>query len=92
ERWDPAAHITNFSTPHFIVHSSEDYRLPESEGIMMFNFLQEKGVPLRFPDFPNKNHWVLSPENSLVWHKEIFNWINHYSGVGGPLDDIAIDN
>lgn len=90
ERWDPAAHVKNFSTPHFVVHNSMDYRLPESEGITMFNFLQERGVPSRFLSFPDENHWVLDQENSLFWHTEIFNWINHWSGVGGALDDNAI--
>ncbi|KAL9050362.1 MAG: hypothetical protein Q9162_006676 [Coniocarpon cinnabarinum] len=90
ERWDPIAHAKNFSTPHFIVHSSHDYRLAVSEGLFMFNVLQERGVPSRFLNFPDESHWVLGRENSRVWHQEIFNWINHYSGVGGELDDNAI--
>ena len=90
ERWDPIAHAINFSTPHFVVHSENDYRLPVSEGIYLFNVLQERGVPSRFLNFPDENHWVLDRENSLVWHREIYNWINHYSGIGGPLDDNAI--
>ncbi|KAF2488362.1 hypothetical protein BU16DRAFT_587124 [Lophium mytilinum] len=90
ERWDPAAHIKNFSTPQFIIHSSEDYRLPETEGITMFNYLQSRGVPSRFLSFPNENHWVLKPENSLQWHENVLGWINHYSGIGGPLSDDAI--
>ncbi|KAF2816027.1 uncharacterized protein BDZ99DRAFT_432911 [Mytilinidion resinicola] len=90
EIWDPAAHIKNFSTPQFIIHSAEDYRLPESEGIAMFNYLQSRGVPSRFLSFPDEDHWVLKPENSLQWHKNVLGWINHYSGIGGPLSDNAI--
>ena len=90
ERYDPLIHARNFSTPHFVVHSSLDYRLPESEGIYLFNVLQEIGVPSRFLSFPDENHWVLDRENSRVWHEEIFNWINHYSGVGGALNDHPI--
>lgn len=88
--WDPFNYIHNFSTPHFIVHNTLDYRLPESDGIALFNILQTKGVPSRFLNFPDENHWVLNPENSLFWHTEIFNWINHYSGIGGDLDDVPI--
>ncbi|KAB8349463.1 hypothetical protein FH972_023490 [Carpinus fangiana] len=92
ERWDPIAHALNFSTPHFIVHSDKDYRLPVSEGITMFNVLQELGVPSRFLTFPDENHWVLDRENSLKWHKEIFNWINYWSGVDDSLDRNTVTN
>ncbi|KAF2174937.1 hypothetical protein K469DRAFT_703963 [Zopfia rhizophila CBS 207.26] len=90
ERFNPLDHILNYSTPHFIVHNTLDYRLPESDGLALFNILQSRGVPSRFLNFPDENHWVLDPENSLFWHQEIFNWINYWSGVGGPLDDNAI--
>ncbi|KAF1992874.1 hypothetical protein P154DRAFT_128781 [Amniculicola lignicola CBS 123094] len=89
-KWNPLDHIANWSTPHFVIHNTLDYRLPESDGLALFNILQTKGVPSRFLNFPDENHWVLKPENSLFWHTEIFNWINHYSGVGGALDDEAI--
>jgi dipeptidyl aminopeptidase/acylaminoacyl peptidase len=90
ERWNPLDHISNFSTPHFVVHNTLDYRLPESDGLALFNILQEIGVPSRFLNFPDENHWVLKPKNSLFWHQSIFNWINHYSGVGGSLNDEAV--
>ncbi|KAF2729760.1 hypothetical protein EJ04DRAFT_501815 [Polyplosphaeria fusca] len=92
DKWDPMDHIANWSTPHFIVHNTLDYRLPESEGLALFNILQTKGVPSRLLNFPDENHWVQAIENNLFWHQEIFNWINHYSGVGGALDDLAIGN
>lgn len=83
ERWDPIAYAAEFATPHFVVHSSKDYRLPVSEGVMLFNVLQSRGVESRFLNFPDENHWVLKRENSLVWHQEIFRWINNYSGIDG---------
>lgn len=57
ERWDPIAYAAEFATPQFVVHSSKDYRLPVSEGVMLFNVLQERGVPSRFLNFPDENHW-----------------------------------
>jgi dipeptidyl aminopeptidase/acylaminoacyl peptidase len=59
ERWDPISHAKEFATPHFVVHSSKDYRLPVSEGVMLFNVLQERGVPSRFLNFPDENHWYV---------------------------------
>ncbi|TLD31353.1 hypothetical protein PspLS_01728 [Pyricularia sp. CBS 133598] len=79
--WNPLRYIDNWATPHFVIHNDLDYRLPVSEGTMLFNLLQVKGVPSKFLNFPDENHWVTKPENSLVWHKEIFNFINYYSGV-----------
>ncbi|CAK3822391.1 related to Probable dipeptidyl-peptidase 5 [Lecanosticta acicola] len=88
--WDPLSHAVNFSTPEFIVHSDLDYRLPVSEGITMFNVLQERGVPSRFLNFPDETHGVLDRENSLFWHREIFNWINYWTGKIDSLDNNAI--
>ncbi|EMR62940.1 putative secreted dipeptidyl peptidase protein [Eutypa lata UCREL1] len=75
--WNPLLYVDNWQT----VHNDLDFRLPVSEGILLFNMLQTKGVPSKFLNFPDENHWVISPENSLVWHTEIFKWINYYSGI-----------
>ncbi|KXT10885.1 hypothetical protein AC579_9854 [Pseudocercospora musae] len=90
DAWDPLKHAKNFSTPEFIVHSELDYRLPVSEGLAMFNVLQTIGVPSRFLSFPDEHHRVLHPENSLFWHKEIYNWINYWTGKIDSLDDNTI--
>lgn len=79
--WNPVKYVDQWATPHFVVHNEQDFRLPISEGILLFNLLQVKGVPSRLLSFPDENHWVLNQENSLVWHTEIFKWINYYSGV-----------
>ncbi|KIW65324.1 hypothetical protein PV04_07594 [Phialophora macrospora] len=82
DEFNPLNYISEWATPHFVVHNELDYRLPIAEGLMLFNILQVRGVPSRFLSFPDENHWVLNRENSLVWHREIFAWINHYSGIG----------
>ncbi|KAK0100306.1 hypothetical protein ONS95_008264 [Cadophora gregata] len=81
EKWDPSAHTANWSTPQMIIHNELDYRLPIGEGLAPFNVLQTRGVESKFLTFPDENHWVLKPENSLVWHTEVLDWINHYSGI-----------
>ena len=81
EKWNPAKHTGNWSTPHLIIHNELDYRLPIGEGLAAFNVLQERGVPSRFLTFPDENHWVLSEENSLLWHTVVLNWINKYAGL-----------
>lgn len=69
-------------TPELVIHSELDYRLPVTEGLSAFNVLQARGVPSRLLVFPDENHWVLKPENSLVWHREVLGFINKYAGVG----------
>jgi dipeptidyl aminopeptidase/acylaminoacyl peptidase len=91
DKWNPFNHITNWSTPQFVVHNTKDYRLPEADGLALFNVLQARGIPSRFLNFPDENHWVLNQENSLFWHTEIYNWINHWS-KGTPLDDVPVDH
>ena len=87
---DPLTHAKNFSTPQLVIHNDLDYRLPVSEGIAMFNALQLLGVPSRFLNFPDENHWVVNRENSLLWHKTIFDWINYYTGKVDTLEGDVI--
>ncbi|KAF2459801.1 dipeptidyl-peptidase 5 precursor [Lineolata rhizophorae] len=82
-RWDPSQHTHNWATPHLIIHSELDYRLTIAEGLAAFNMLQDRGVESQFLTFPDENHWVLKPENSLLWHTVVIDWINKH--VGLPL-------
>ncbi|KAI0196633.1 dipeptidyl-peptidase-like protein V precursor [Xylaria flabelliformis] len=85
ELWDPLAHASNFNTPEFIVHSDGDYRVSISEGLQTFNILQRLGVPSRFLHFPDETHWVTNRQNSLLWHRGIFNWIRYWVGLDKEL-------
>ncbi|KAG6364577.1 hypothetical protein INS49_006179 [Diaporthe citri] len=80
--FNPLLYVENWATPHIIVHNSRDYRLAESEGTMLFNLLQQNGVPSKLLNFPDEGHIIENPANQLVWHKEIFDFVNHYSGAG----------
>ncbi|EME38433.1 hypothetical protein DOTSEDRAFT_92472 [Dothistroma septosporum NZE10] len=80
-KWDPSEHFANWSTPQLVIHSSKDYRLPIAEGLAAFNVLQARGVDSQFLHFPDENHWVLKPENSLLWHKVVLDWINKHAGL-----------
>jgi len=80
-RNDPSLHLSKWHTPQLIIHNSKDYRLPISEGLAAFNVLQARGIPSRFLTFPDENHFVLKPENSLVWHRVVLDWINKHVGL-----------
>ncbi|OAK94225.1 alpha/beta-hydrolase [Phaeosphaeriaceae sp. SRC1lsM3a] len=85
EKWDPLYHAKNFSTPEFVVGNDLDYRVVISEPLQTFNVLQTLGVPSRFLHFPNEGHWVTNRDNSLLWHKAIFNWIKFWVGLEEEL-------
>lgn len=80
-RWDPSRFASYWKTPHLIIHSELDYRLTMNEGLAAFNVLQTRGVESQFLTFPDENHWVLKPENSLQWHEVVLDWINGHVGL-----------
>jgi dipeptidyl aminopeptidase/acylaminoacyl peptidase len=101
QKWDPASKTENWNTPHLIIHSEKDFRLTIAEGLAAFNVLQEKGIESQFLTFPDENHWVLQPENSLLWHTVVLDFVNakvglpSYSGQskkGKALKDHAWSN
>jgi len=62
-----------------VIHGGRDYRVPPEEGIATFTALQRKGVQSRFLYFPEENHWVLKPQNSVQWHDEVLGWLNQHT-------------
>jgi len=78
-RHNPAAFAKNFKTPTLVVHGELDYRVPLEQGMGMFTALQRKGVPSRLLVFPDENHWVLKPANSVRWYQEVLDWLGRYS-------------
>jgi dipeptidyl aminopeptidase/acylaminoacyl peptidase len=69
----------NFNTPTLIVHGQRDLRVPVNHGIELYHALQQKGVPSRLLYFPDENHWVLKPANSLTWYREVKAWFDKYN-------------
>ena len=78
EDYNPEYFAQNWNTPHLIIHGSKDYRIPITEGISAFTTLQIRGIPSRFLHFPDENHWVLKPSNSIKWYDEVLGWLDKY--------------
>jgi dipeptidyl aminopeptidase/acylaminoacyl peptidase len=75
ERFNPVNFVERWKTPMLVIHGGRDFRLPETQGLGAFTALQRRGVPSRFLHFPEENHWVLSPANSLLWHETVLDWL-----------------
>ena len=70
--------VTKWHTPLMVIHGGMDYRVPVDEGMAAYNAAQMMGVPSRLLIFPDENHWILQPQNALMWHREYFRWLDQW--------------
>jgi dipeptidyl aminopeptidase/acylaminoacyl peptidase len=75
----PNLFAANFNTPTLIVHGQLDLRVPVNNGFELFNILQNRGVPSKLVYFPDENHWVLKPQNSIFWYATVRDWLERYA-------------
>ncbi len=80
ERFNPIDHVADWTTPMLVIHSEKDFRIPIDQGIGAFTALQRKGIESEFLTFPDENHWVLKPANSLMWHDTVEAWLKRWIG------------
>ena len=78
ERWSPVRFASGMNTPMLVVHGEKDYRVPVGQGLLVYGVLKAKGVPARLVYFPDENHWVLKPRNSLLWYREVHAWLERW--------------
>lgn len=80
EKFNPILHVKDWKVPMLVVHSQLDYRIPVEQGIAAFTALQRKGIESKYLYFPDENHWVLKPQNSLLWHDTVNAWLKAHIG------------
>ena len=76
--FSPHNFVQNWDTPILIVQGEQDFRVPAEQGMSAFNAAVLKGVPAELLYFPNENHWVLHPQNGILWQRVFFNWLDKY--------------
>ncbi|MES2655231.1 MAG: S9 family peptidase [Bacteroidota bacterium] len=74
----PHKFVKNWDTPILVIHNEKDFRVPLGQGMEAFTAAQLKGVPSRFLYFPDENHWVTKPQNSVLWQRVFFEWLDKY--------------
>ncbi|ATD01419.1 S9 family peptidase [Pseudoalteromonas spongiae] len=74
-QFNPINHIEKWDAPMFVIHGGKDYRVPVEQGIAAFQAAKLRGLKSRFMLFPEENHWVLTPQNGIVWQREFFKWL-----------------
>jgi dipeptidyl aminopeptidase/acylaminoacyl peptidase len=78
EKYNPVNYVDRWQTPMLVIHGQLDYRIPVTQGIAAFTALQRRGIASKFLYFPDENHWVLKPRNSVQWHNEVNQWLHRY--------------
>lgn len=76
DAFNPITHIKKWDTPILIIHGAKDYRVPIGQGQEAFQAAQLLGIKSRFLYFPEENHWILKPQNAIVWQREFFRWLD----------------
>jgi len=74
----PLERVKNWKTPMLVVHSGKDYRVVDTQGLSTFTALQRRGIPSKLLYFPDENHWVLKPQNSILWHETVLGWLQQW--------------
>ncbi len=77
-KYSPHNYVQNWDTPILIISNEKDYRIPYSQGLEAFSAARAQNIPARFLSFPDEGHWVLKPQNGLMWQREFFDWLGKY--------------
>lgn len=78
DRFSPHLFVGNWDTPILVIHGQRDFRVPVGEGMQAFSAAQLQGIESRFLYFPDEGHWVLSPQNGVLWHRVFFDWLDRH--------------
>jgi dipeptidyl aminopeptidase/acylaminoacyl peptidase len=75
---NPINKVDQWQTPTLVIHGMNDFRVPFEQGIAAFTALQRRGINSKFLWYPDENHWILKPENSIQWHNTVNDWLHLY--------------
>ena len=76
--FNPRNYVHKWDTPILVIHGGNDFRVPLNQGLEAFNAAQLRGIPSKLVVYPNEGHWVLKPQNGLIWHGEFFGWLDQW--------------
>ena len=74
----PHKFVDKWDTPILCIHGEKDYRINYNQGMGAFNAARLRGIPAELLIFPDENHWVLKPQNGILWQRTYFNWLDRW--------------
>jgi dipeptidyl aminopeptidase/acylaminoacyl peptidase len=78
-KFSPSHFANEFRTPTLVIHGELDFRVPYGQGLQLYTALQMKKVPSKLLIYPDEGHWILKPQNSLLWYKTFIDWIDTWT-------------
>ncbi|MBN1845609.1 MAG: S9 family peptidase [Sedimentisphaerales bacterium] len=78
EKHNPINYVQHWQTPMLVIHGGRDFRVADTQGIATFTALQRRGIPSKLLYFPEENHWILKPHNSILWHETVLDWLDQW--------------
>jgi dipeptidyl aminopeptidase/acylaminoacyl peptidase len=78
EKFNPVHHVAKWKTPMLVVQGDLDFRIPTAQALGTFTALQRQGIESKLLVFPDENHWVLKPANSILWHHTVIGWLDDH--------------
>jgi dipeptidyl aminopeptidase/acylaminoacyl peptidase len=84
EKFNPVNHVKDWRVPMMVIHSGDDFRIPITQGLGAFTALQRQGIPSELLTFPDENHWILKPHNSVQWHDAVNAWLREWTAKDAP--------
>jgi dipeptidyl aminopeptidase/acylaminoacyl peptidase len=78
EKFNPVHHVAKWKTPMLVVQGDLDFRIPTAQALATFTALQRQGIESKLLMFPDENHWVLKPANSILWHHTVLGWLDQH--------------
>ena len=79
QKANPIDGVKDWKLPMLVIHGGRDYRVVDTQGMATFTALQRRGIPSKFLYFPDENHWVLKPANSVLWHETVLGWLDQWT-------------
>ncbi|NQV53926.1 MAG: S9 family peptidase [Flavobacteriales bacterium] len=76
--FSPHKLVQNWDTPILVIHNELDFRVPLNQGLEAFTAAQLKGIPSKLLYYPDEGHWVLKPQNGVMWHREFYGWLEEW--------------
>ena len=73
-----AAEFGKYKTPTLVICGEQDYRVPYTQSLEFYTALQRQDVPSKLVVFPDEGHWILKPQNAIVWYREVEGWLQQY--------------
>ncbi|MBZ5610545.1 MAG: S9 family peptidase [Acidobacteriia bacterium] len=88
-KWSPSYFVKDFHTPTLVIAGEQDFRVPYTQGLQLFTALQLQKVPSKLLEFPDEGHWILKPQNSVLWYNTFLDWIGEWTKTSAPASPPA---